>query len=111
MIHDRAASQLGHSGAQALEHRIDAQLDEWRKETKVGQRTLVYQRRGKSDSDVSLLKEPGIEGWDRWTVPTSMRNVETAVPLKLRPNGIVVPASEWEPPERSAPAPTDGDVG
>jgi hypothetical protein len=105
VIRDRASSHLGHAGAQALEDRIDAQLDEWRKEAAVGQRTLVYQARGKSDSDVSLLKEPGIEGWDRWTVPTSMRNVETAVPLKLRPNGITAPSSDWEAPERSAPLP------
>ena len=66
-------------------------LDEWKKEAAVGQRTLVYQRRGKSDTDVSLLQEPGIEGWSRWTVPTSMRNVETAVPLKLRRDGISAP--------------------
>ena len=105
VIRDRAAGQLGPAGAQALEHRIDAQLDEWRKEAAVGQRTLVYQARGKSDSDVSLLQEPGIEGWERWTVPTSMRNVETAVPLKLRPNGIAAPPSDWVSPERSAPVP------
>jgi len=104
-IVERAANQLGHAGAQALADRIDVQLDEWQKEAAVGQRTLVYQKRGKSDSDVSLLREPQIKGWDRWTVPTSMRNVETPVPLKLRPNGIEAASSGWEPPERSAPLP------
>ena len=54
---------------------------------------------------MSLLQEPGIEGWDRWTVPTSMRNVETAVPLKLARDGISAPSEDWEPPERSAPLP------
>ena len=67
--------------------------------------------RGKSDTDVSLLQEPGIEGWSGWTVPTSMRNVETAVPLELREHGISAPREDWVPPERSAPIlPKDGDV-
>jgi hypothetical protein len=100
----RAANQLGHIDAQALEDRIDVQLDEWKKEASVGQRTLVYQKRGKSDSDVSLLLEPQIKGWSRWTVPTSMRNVETAVPLKLRADGIEAPSSSWDPPEHAPPA-------
>jgi hypothetical protein len=50
-----------------------------------------------------LLQEPGIDGWDRWTVPTSMRNVENAVPLKLRPDGIVDATTDWEAPEQDAP--------
>jgi hypothetical protein len=107
-IRARAEDQVGHQAAQALGERIEALLDEWKKEAAVGQRTLVYQRRGKSDTDVSLLQEPGIEGWTRWTVPTSMRNVETAVPLKLRPDGISAPGEEWEAPARSAPVPTAG---
>jgi len=35
-----------------------------------------------------------------------MRNVETAVPLALRPDAIA-PAEPWEAPERSAPVPED----
>jgi hypothetical protein len=79
-------------------------LHAWRKEADVGQRNLVYQRRGRSDADVSLLQEPGIEGWSIWTVPTSMRNVETAVPLALRPDAIAA-TEAWESPERSASLP------
>lgn len=86
-------------------------LEAWKAEASVGQRTLVYQRRGRSGSDVSLLQEPGIEGWSRWTVPTSMRNVETAVPLKLRPDGITAPAEDWDAPERSAPPHEPGEDG
>jgi hypothetical protein len=107
-IRARADDQVGHQAAQALGERIEALLDDWKKEAAVGQRTLVYQRRGKSDTDVSLLQEPGIEGWTRWTVPTSMRNVETAVPLKLRPDAISAPTDDWEAPARSAPVPTAG---
>jgi hypothetical protein len=110
-IRARADDQIGPGAADALEARIAVQLDEWKKEAAVGQRTLVYRKRGKSDSDVSLLQEPGIEGWTRWTVPTSMRNVETAVPLKLREHGISAPAEDWTPPERAAPLPKDDGAG
>ena len=34
-------------------------------------------------------------------------DVETAMPLKLRPDGIGPPAEGWEPPERSAPLPKE----
>ncbi|MGI8410890.1 MAG: hypothetical protein ACR2QA_00015 [Solirubrobacteraceae bacterium] len=45
----------------------------------------------------------------RQDVPTSMRNVETAVPLALRVDGIAPPVDDWEAPERSAPVPSDAD--
>ena len=80
------------SGAQALEERLDVLLDAWQAEATVGQRTLVYQTRGKSDTDVSLLQEPGIEGWSMWTVPMSMRNVEPPVPLGCARRRSATPA-------------------
>ncbi len=107
-IRARADDQLEHVATAALADRVDNLLDAWKAEAAVGQRNLVYQRRGKSDADVSLLLEPAIEGWSRWTVPTSMRNVETTVPLVLRPTGISPPTDDWEPPERSAPLPDTG---
>jgi hypothetical protein len=107
-IRARADDQVGHQGADALAERINVLLEAWKAEASIGQRTLVYQRRGKSDTDVSLLQEPGIEGWSMWTVPTSMRNVETAVPLALRVEGISPPTEDWEAPERSAPVPDPG---
>jgi hypothetical protein len=106
-IRDRAGGQIGPAAAGALDERIATLLDAWRVEAQVGQRTLVYKRWGKSDTDVSLLQEPGIEGWSRWTVPTSMRNVETAVPLALRPRGVAPAGEDWEAPQRSAPLPKE----
>jgi Helicase conserved C-terminal domain len=107
-IQDRADDQVGHQAADVLGERITHLLHEWHKEADVGQRNLVYQRRGRNDADVSLLQEPGIGGWSIWTVPTSMRNVETAVPLALRPDAIAA-TEAWEAPERSAPVPvTEG---
>ncbi len=109
-IRARADDQIGHQAADELAEKVSVRLQAWKAEAEVGQRTLVYRRRGKSDSDVSLLQEPGIEGWTDWTVPTSMRNVETAVPLALRANGISLPGDDWEAPERSAPLPKEEDA-
>ncbi len=106
-IRDRADDQIGQAGAAALDARVAALLDAWSHEAGVGQRNLVYQRRGKSDADVSLLQEPGIEGWSRWTVPTSMRNVEAAVPLRLRERGIAPAAEDWDAPEKAATLPKE----
>ena len=105
-IRERADDQIGAATA-ALDARIVTLLDAWSAEAAVGQRNLVYQRRGKSDADVSLLQEPGLDGWSRWTVPTSLRNVEPAVPLALRPRGIAPAAEDWDAPERAAALPED----
>jgi hypothetical protein len=104
-IRARADDQIGHKAAGELAEKIRVRLEAWKAEAQIGQRTLVYQRRGKSGTDVSLLQEPGIEGWSDWTVPTSMRNVENAVPLALRVYGIPPAADAWDAPERSAPLP------
>ena len=110
-ICERADDQIGPAATTELGEIVEARLDEWKAAAAVGQRTLVYQRRGKSDTDVSLLLEPGIEGWSEWTVPTSMRNVENAVPLALRPGAIAAPGQDWEDPERSAPVPDEEEGG
>lgn len=104
-IRQRAADSIGPQAADDLAERVVKLLQLWHAEAQKGQRTLVYHRRGRDDTAVSLLQEPAIEGWSVWTVPTSMRNVETAVPLALRPNGIVPPREPWQAPERSAPVP------
>jgi hypothetical protein len=109
-IRDRADVQLKHAEALTLDERVVKLLQAWRAEADIGQRDLVYQRRGRSQADVSLLQEPEIEGWRLFTVPTSMRNVEAAVPLTLRPGGITIPTEAWDPPERSAAIPKDEDA-
>ncbi|MGE9010700.1 DISARM system helicase DrmA [Leptospira interrogans] len=61
---------------------IKERLDEWSKEAgKVG-RTLAYEKKGPNrDTTVALLKKPGIQAWDNFTVPMSMREVEPGVRL------------------------------
>ena len=89
---------------------VAKRIEEWESMAKVGQRNLVYRRIGKQEASTPLLEEPGIEGWTRWTVPTSMRNVEAAVPLALREHGIVAAPEGWEAPEKPAPAPPKDDA-
>ncbi len=102
LIGERAAGQIGHLASETLSERITVLLHKWREEADVGQRTLVYQRRGASDTDVSLLKPPEMEGQSDWTVPNSMRNVEPPVPLVLRRELAGAP-EEWETPEHAPP--------
>ncbi len=105
VLRDRADDQLGEAGAAQLAELVVARLQEWESLAKVGQRNLVYRRVGKQEAAVPLLEEPGAEGWSRWTVPTSLRNVEAPVPLALR-EGAITPAGEgWDAPEKPAPKP------
>jgi len=104
-IRARAGDQIGHPASIELAERVTRLLEAWKQEADVGQRALVYQRRGRSDDQFSLLAEPGLEGWTTWTVPTSMRNIEAAVPLALRAGGIGSAGEAWASPERSAPLP------
>ena len=106
---------------------LSALLDAWREEASVGQRTLVYKARGKSDTDVSLLQEPGIEGWDmldgagldaqrrgvgaaeappRRDRPTS-RRVGGARALSASPEAGARPREGSQPRRRAAPEPAD----
>ena len=60
-----------------------------------GLETLQQMRDANSDVAVVIISGHG--------------NVETAVPLRLRPNGIPVATDDWEAPERSAPIPSPKD--
>lgn len=61
---------------------LKERLDEWANEANKGGRILGYEKKGQSRSTmVALLKEPGIQAWDNFTVPMSMREVEPGVGL------------------------------
>ena len=56
---------------------IKERLDEWAHEAGKGGRTLAYEKKGPNRATmVALLKRPGIQAWDNFTVPMSMREVE-----------------------------------
>ena len=60
---------------------MKSRADEWAAEASVGGRTLVYQKYGAGPTAYPLLKTPGINPWNNWTVPMSMREVEPGVRL------------------------------
>ncbi|MER9971181.1 DISARM system helicase DrmA [Mesorhizobium sp. M0060] len=61
---------------------LKERLDEWANEAGKGGRTLAYEKKGPNRATtVSLLKRPGMQAWDNFTVPMSMREVEPGVRL------------------------------
>lgn len=61
---------------------LKERLDEWSNEAGKGGRTLAYEKKGpNSATTVGLLKRPGAQAWDNFTVPMSMREVEPGVRL------------------------------
>lgn len=80
--------------------------DRWAKESAMGGRRLGYEtERGQGDV-VALLKKPGAQAWDEFTVPMSMREVEPGVQLVMDAARRTAEAPPWKP----RPQATDGDA-
>lgn len=76
---------------------LKERADEWAKEASKGGRLLAYEKRGPNkDTTVALIKSPGIQAWDNWTVPMSMREVEPGVKLIMN-TGRISDDYEWKP--------------
>ena len=79
------------------ENELKKRADEWAKEVGKGGRLLAYEKRGpEKDRTVALIKSPGIQSWDNWTVPMSMREVEPGVRLIMNTSQIT-DDHEWKP--------------
>lgn len=79
------------------ERELKERADEWAKEASKGGRILAYEKRGaQKDKTVALIKSPGIQAWDNWTVPMSMREVEPGVRLIMNTSRIT-DDHEWRP--------------
>ena len=63
------------------ENMIAARIDRWVKEALRPGRKLGYEKVNRQGEVVNLLKKPGIDAWDEFTVPMSMREVEPEVRL------------------------------
>mgnify|MGYP006161590899 CR=1 FL=1 len=48
------------------------------------------------DKTVALIKSPGLQAWDNWTVPMSMREVEPGVRLIMNTSHIT-DDHDWKP--------------
>jgi hypothetical protein len=84
---------------------LKERVDEWAKEAGKGGRTLAYEKKGKQkDTMVALLNRPGIQAWDNFTVPMSMREVEPGVRLVMNTARFGGKGPAWTPP----PTNTDG---
>jgi len=79
------------------ERELKERADEWAKEVSKGGRILAYEKRGaQAATTVALIKSPGIQAWDNWTVPMSMREVEPGVSLIMNTSHIT-DDREWKP--------------
>ncbi len=82
---------------QLAEAELKERADEWAKEASKGGRILAYEKRGsEKDKTVALIKSPGIQAWDNWTVPMSMREVEPGVRLIMNTSHIT-DDHDWKP--------------
>tara|TARA_R110000782_G_scaffold268961_3_gene366216 strand:+ start:19637 stop:23677 length:4041 start_codon:yes stop_codon:yes gene_type:complete len=78
---------------------LKERVDEWAKEASKGGRTLAYEKKGKGkDTMVALLRRPGVQAWDNFTVPMSMREVEPGVRLIMNTARIGADGPAWMPP-------------
>jgi len=78
---------------------IKERLDEWTHEAGKGGRTLAYEKKGPNRATmVALLKRPGIQAWDNFTVPMSMREVEPGVSLIMSTLKFGGSEPDWTPP-------------
>lgn len=85
---------------QLTEDMVEERCDEWIKEATRGGRRLGYEagkKRKKGDDDVAaLLRKPGHQAWDHFTVPMSMREVEPGVRL-IMITGSLPEGPPWRP--------------
>lgn len=82
---------------QLAETELKERADEWAKEVSKGGRILAYEKCGsEKDKTVALIKSPGLQAWDNWTVPMSMREVEPGVRLIMNTSHIT-DDHDWKP--------------
>lgn len=89
---------------------LKERIDEWAKEASKGGRTLAYEKKGKgTDTMVALLRRPGIQAWDNFTIPMSMREVEPGVRLIMNTARVGSTGPAWTPPPSSSRENGEGD--
>ena len=82
---------------------LKERIDEWATEASKGGRTLAYEKKGRGkDTMVALLRRPGIQAWDNFTVPMSMREVEPGVRLIMNTARVGSTGPAWTPPPSSS---------
>ena len=78
---------------------LKERIDEWANEASKGGRILAYEKKGNNkDTMVPLLHRPGIQAWNNFTVPMSMREVEPGVRLVMNTTRFHSEGPAWTPP-------------
>jgi hypothetical protein len=78
---------------------LKERLDEWSREANVAGRTLAYEKKGPDrQTTVALLRKPGLQAWDNFTVPMSMREVEPGVRMVMNTELFTGGDPAWSPP-------------
>ncbi len=78
---------------------VRERIEEWVTEAGRGGRTLAYQKKGRGkDMMAPLLHRPGIKPRTNFTVPVSMREVESGVQLIMHTARFDNPGPAWSPP-------------
>jgi hypothetical protein len=82
------------------EGRIKERTDDWVKQTGEAGKTIAYEKKGENkDRKTSLITTPGMHQWTRFTVPMSMREVETPVLLQMNNSTLNRDYDpDWKPP-------------
>lgn len=83
VLTQRAWNVTDRPDIQALaKQELTTRMNEWVKQVAKGGRLLGYEKKGPyKDTMVALIKAPGVQAWDDFTVPMSMREVEPGVRL------------------------------
>lgn len=87
-------STVKEHAASELKERIDT----WVSEASQSGRKLAYEKKGPGkEKVVALLKRPGIQPWDNFTVPMSMREVEPGIRLVMNTKLLGSGGPAWIP--------------
>lgn len=96
----RAWSVSEHAAVKELASaELKGRIDEWATEAGKGGRILAYEKKGlDKDKMVPLLRRPGRDAWDNFTVPMSMREVEPGVRLVMNTTKFSSEGPNWTLP-------------
>jgi hypothetical protein len=99
LISERAWKVNHKAAGEHTKSMILNRLDRWKSEASRGGRRLGYDKRSAQGDVVELLKKPGIQSWNEFTTPMSMREVEPGVKLVMD-DRILTDSPAWKMKKR-----------
>jgi len=81
VLSERAGKAKDMAAKTMVDNMTAERIDRWAREARIPGRRLGYEKRRNQGDLAALLKKPGASEWDMFTVPMSMREVETEVQL------------------------------